>query len=146
MKTNINTRVVYTAPGEGQKLPRIGTLKVSSAQTDGMLEVIELDGPTGPSAHIHHKTDECFYVIEGHFTFNVEGERIEAPAGSVVFIPRGTRHAYTHSMGARALGIVMPAGLEGFLKELGEGIAAGRTQAELRAELASKYDTEPAGE
>ena len=45
-----------------------------------------------------------------------------------------------------ALVFVIPANLEGFFRELlGEGLAAGRSEADLRAELAGKYDSYPVG-
>ncbi len=84
-------------------------------------------------------------MIEGLFTFILGIEEVEAPANSVVFVPRGTRHAFKQSEGARALVFVIPAGLEGFFRELGEGLAAGRSSADLRAALAGKYDSEPVG-
>ncbi len=137
--------VIYafcSAPEEGQLLPTRGRLKVSAVQSGGAFEVIEL-GPGSPPPHIHHEHEECFYVIEGHYTFTVGMEQLEAPAGSVVFIPRGTRHAFKRGEDSRALVFVTPAGLEGFFRELGEGLAAGRPEVDLRSELAGKYDSEP---
>jgi len=68
-----------------------------------------------------------------------------APAGSLVFVPRGTtRHGFTASDGASALLVVVPGGLEGFFVELGAGLEAGRTSAEVRAALAGRYDSYPA--
>jgi quercetin dioxygenase-like cupin family protein len=94
---------------------------------------------------MHREADHCFYIIEGIYTFTLGAEEIKAPAGSVVFVPHGTPHAFKHSEGARALGFVIPAQLEGFFRELGEGLAAGRSEAELRDALARKYDSWPAG-
>lgn len=133
-------------PGEGQILVLSGLkLRVGSAQTGGALEVVELSGSGSPPPHVHRDHDECFYVIEGIFTFSVGAEEIEAQADSVVFVPRGTPHAFRHSEGARALGFVIPANLEGFFRELGEGLAAGHSDADLRAALAGKYDSWPIG-
>ncbi len=131
-----------SAPGEGQLLPTRGRLKVSSAQSAGALEVIEL-GPGSPPPHIHHAHEECFYVIEGVYEFTIGVEQFEAHAGSVVFVPRGTPHSFRRAENARALVFVTPAGLEGFFRELGEGLAAGRSEADMRAELAGKYDSQP---
>lgn len=142
MSQDVVIQPFCSAPGEGQLLPTRGRLKVSAAQSGGTLEVIEL-GPGSPPPHIHHDHEECFYIIEGQYTFTVGIEQLEAPAGSVVFIPRGTRHAFKRGENARALVFVVPAGLEGFFRELGKGIAAGRSEADLRSELASKYDSEP---
>ncbi len=130
--------------GEGEILVKSGMkLKIGSAQTGGTLEVAEISGSATPPPHVHQKHDECFYVIEGTFTFTLGTEVVEAPADSVVFVPQGTPHAFTHSEGARALVFVVPANLEGFFRELGEGLAAGRPEATLRAELAGKYDAWP---
>ncbi len=132
-------------PGEGQILVMAGLkLKVGSAQTGGVFEVVELSGTGSPLPHIHQNHDECFYIIEGIYTFTVGAEEVEARADSVVFVPRGTPHAFKHSEGARALAFVIPANLEDFFRELGEGFVAGRSEAELRAALAGKYDSWPA--
>ncbi len=133
------------APGEGQVLARSVCLKVSSAQTGGAFEVMELGGHGGPPPHLHRDHDECFYIIEGTFTFLMGNQQVEAPTGSVVFVSRGTRHAFMRSGKARALVFVVPSALEGFFRELGEGLAAGRPEADVRAALAGKYDSEPVG-
>ncbi len=144
MSSNVVVHAFHSAPGEGKMLP-MGRLKVSSAQSGGALEVFEIGGPLVPQPYMHREHDECFYIIEGNFTFTPGTEEIDAPAGSVVFIPRGTRSTFRHSEGARALIFVLPAGLEDFFHEMAEGIAAGRSEAEMRAALAGKYDTWPAG-
>jgi quercetin dioxygenase-like cupin family protein len=132
--------------GEGEILVTAGLrLKVGSAQTGGTLEVAEIAGTGSPPPHVHWEHDECFYIIEGLFKFTLGTEVLEAPADSVVFVARGTSHAFTHSKGARALVFVVPAHLEGFFRELGEGLAAGRSEADLRTELAGKYDSWPVG-
>jgi mannose-6-phosphate isomerase-like protein (cupin superfamily) len=120
-----------------------GWLKISSAQSGGAFEVFEDVGPAIPPPHVHHERDECFCIVEGLYTFILGTEEVEAPAGSVVFVPRGTRHTFRRSEGARALLFVIPAGLEGFFRELGEGLMVGQSSAELRAALAGKYDSEP---
>jgi quercetin dioxygenase-like cupin family protein len=143
MNSNVVNRAFRSAPGEGDLLALSLRLKASSAQTGGALEVMELEGAGAPPPHVHRDHDECFYIIEGLYTFTLGTEEVEAPAGSVVFVPRGTRHAFTHGEGARALFFVIPAGLEGFFRELGAGFRAGRSEAEIRAALAGKYDSWP---
>lgn len=144
MASNMVQYPFLSKSGEGEILVRAGLrLKVGSDQTGGTLEVAEIDGPGSPSPHVHREHDECFYIIEGMFTFTLGADVIEAPADSVVFVPRGTPHAFKHREGARALAFIIPANLEGFFRELGEGLAAGRSEAELRATLAGKYDSWP---
>ncbi len=130
-------------PGDGQLLPTGQRLKVSSAQSGGALEVFEF-GAGSPPPHIHNDHEECFYILEGVYTFTLGTEQVEAPAGSVVFVPRGTRHAFKRGENGRALLFVVPAGLAGFFQELGQGLAAGGADAELRDALSSRYDSEPA--
>ncbi len=142
---NVNNGFL-SKPGEGEFLVKSGMrLKVGAAQTGGAFEVLELAGSGNPPPHVHRGHEECFYIIEGLFTFTLGAEEVKAPAGSLVFVPRGTPHAFKHSEGARALVFVVPANLEGFFRELGDGLAAGRPETELRAALAGKYDSWPAG-
>src|SRR5437660_10967130 len=115
------------AAEEGRLLPLIGMLKVSTA---GAFELIEYAGPLQPPPHVHRSREEVFYVLDGKFTFTVGTEVFDASAGDAVFIPRGTRHGFKATDGAKALFFVSPAGFEGFFEELGTGIAAGRTGSE----------------
>ncbi len=146
MNSNIVNNVFISKPGEGQIFVMTGLkIRIGSAQTGGTFEVVEIGGTGSPLPHVHRVVDHCFYIIQGIFTFTLGAGEVEAPAGSVVFIPRGTPHAFKHSEGARALCFVIPAQLEGFFRELGEGFAAGRSEPELQAALAGKYDSWPAG-
>ncbi len=141
------SQAIVSKPGEGQPLPAVGRIRVSAADTGGEFEVIELGTPPGgggPPPHIHREHDECFFIMEGTYTFLVGKQEVQAPAGSVVFIPRGMRHGFKAADGSRALGFIIPAGIEGFFRELGAGKIAGRPDAELRAELEVKYDSHPA--
>ena len=130
-------------PGDGQSMPFIGTAKATGAQTGGSFELIEYSGPAAPPPHVHREHDEGFFILGGSFTFALGSQEFEAPQGSFVFVPRGTRHGFVPTPGARALLFIVPSGLEGFFRELGEGLAAGRPAAEVRASLAGRYDSEP---
>ncbi len=132
------------ALGAGSALPLVGTLKASSEQTRGAFEVIELTGAGGPPPHVHREREEAFYVLEGSVQFVLGDDTVEAGQGSFVFVPCGIRHGFRVTPGARALVFISPAGLEGFFRELGEGLQKGRSGEELRAALAGKYDSEPA--
>jgi len=131
-------------PGGGRTIPMIGTVKVSASQSEGAFELIEYVGPAVPPPHIHHHHDEAFYVAEGTFRFTLGERDFDATPGSLVHVPRGTRHAFTAGPSAKALLLIVPAGLEGFFDALGEGLASGTPGPELRAALAGKYDSDPA--
>ena len=69
-------------------------LLATRAQTGGALGLFRQTIPaqSGPPAHIHRDADEFFYVISGNFDFKLGDRIVNAPAGSVVFIPKGTVH------------------------------------------------------
>lgn len=73
---------------------------------------------------MHRQREEAFYVLEGTSKFVLGQDSIETGPGAFIFVPRGTRHGFTISPGARALLFIAPAGLEGFFRELGEGLQA----------------------
>jgi mannose-6-phosphate isomerase-like protein (cupin superfamily) len=52
--------------------------------------------------HRHHGDDEAWYVLEGSLGFIRGEERLEAPPGSAVLVPRGVAHTYWNAGEARA--------------------------------------------
>ena len=75
----------------------------------------------GAAPHLHARHDEMMYVLDGEVTFLL-GERQErVREGSLVFIPRGTVHAFrVDSAEARLLDQHSPAGFEAFITTLGQ--------------------------
>ena len=69
----------------------------------------------GPGAHLH-PSDEGLYVVSGHCTFNAGGVSVSAAAGSLVFVPRFTEHAFTvDAPGTQLLNFYLPSGFEMFI-------------------------------
>jgi hypothetical protein len=87
--------------------------------------------------------DEAFCVLKGTFRFVLGQQAVEAPEGAIVLVPRGSRHRFSIKPGSRALLFTIPAGLEGFIKELGAGLAEGRFSEEIGAALAGRYESFP---
>ena len=139
-------RIGVLPPDLGRDLPFIGRLRASAAETDGKFEIIEYEGPAVPPPHVHREHDEIFYIVEGRFSFIIGQTTQEADTGSLVWVPRGTRHGFHVEPGSRALLVTIPAGLEGFFAELGRGLSEGKASDEIRAELAGKYDSIPTPE
>jgi quercetin dioxygenase-like cupin family protein len=48
----------------------------------------------GPGPH-RHPYDETFVILEGSATFTVDGETIEAVAGTIVVVPAGAAHGFS---------------------------------------------------
>jgi len=76
-------------------------------------------GTAGPPLHIHEHHDECLYVVDGCLLIQVGEERHELGAGCFAWLPRQIPHTYANVSASpvRALGIVVPGGLEEFFAE-----------------------------
>jgi mannose-6-phosphate isomerase-like protein (cupin superfamily) len=66
--------------------------------------------------------DETFFVVEGAFRFELDGHPFEAPAGTIVFLPRGTRHriSSTGESPGRLLAFAAPGGIDEFFEEVAD--------------------------
>jgi quercetin dioxygenase-like cupin family protein len=107
--------------------PRI-QVRLRSEETKGRLAVMEnriAADAAGPRLHVHPAFDEAFYVLEGELTFEVGGDRIVAPAGTLAFAPGETPHTYANLSGrpARVLLICTPAGFERYFDRLAAELA-----------------------
>jgi quercetin dioxygenase-like cupin family protein len=86
-------------PGEGLSVenPMGGllTFKITSGESDGGLTAIEtfVVEQAGRPLHVHGQ-DEMIYVLAGSLRVKLGETLREASAGSFVFIPHGTAHAW----------------------------------------------------
>ena len=106
------------------------TFKVTTEQSGGVLCMIEHAASQGKRTplHLHADHDEVGYVLEGELLLNVGGVEYTAGPGAVVWIPRGTPHAFlvTSEM-ERSLWVCTPGGaMEAFYRQAGD-IATSRT-------------------
>lgn len=99
------------------------TIKADRENTHGSLGLIEALVPPGggPPPHIHHDSDEAFYLIEGELEISNEKISQVVGAGSFVFVPKGKVHAFKNigDRPCKMLIIFTPAGFERFFTELG---------------------------
>ena len=111
--------------GDGRNVNLFGdevTIKISSRDTGGAYTVFE--GKTrplhGPPLHRHPDQDESWYIVEGDYKFEVDGEEIYASAGATVFAPRGTTHTFQNigNKPGRLVTTVVPGGLDLFFEDL----------------------------
>ena len=128
-KQNITQKAIHVAQGEGKSLwilDELVTFKVHDhSETVGIFED-EVPPQTGAPPHLHRTQDETHYVLEGQFEFVLGERKVDAGAGSVVYVPRTTVHAFTNTgtEKGKILFINTPAGpLEQFLVEFGEPVS-----------------------
>ena len=123
------------APEEGlpveNPLGGLLTFKITSDESDGALTAIEtfIVRQEGPPLHLHEQ-DEVIYMLAGSMRVKLGDTLREAPAGSFVFIPRGTPHTW-QNIGAEPLrffATIMPAAVafEEFFKRYARLPAAER--------------------
>ena len=121
-------------------------LLAASERTDGAFAVAEFAGGAGAWTipHIHARSLEAFYVLEGRFTFTLGSEDFEAVPGSFVLIPRGVRHLMrAEAGGGRFLTLWTPGGLEQMFVELSRLSPDALRDAEVRRQTASRFDSIP---
>lgn len=106
-------------PGAGRSYPmgRISaTFKADGEETANRYSISEwwLEPHTkGPGAHAHPE-DDVFFVIEGTMSFLVDGEWVDASAGSLVLVPGGSPHDFENRSSRRAgmLNVSVPGSFE----------------------------------
>jgi mannose-6-phosphate isomerase-like protein (cupin superfamily) len=127
---NVTQTAIHVPQGEGKSLWIVGqlvTFKVHGDQSEAV-GIFEEEVPPEFEAppHLHPSQDETHYILEGHFVFLLGERKVSAGAGSVVYVPRKTVHAYTNTETewGKILFIEAPAGpLEQFLEEVGEPVS-----------------------
>ncbi len=134
--------------------PNQVTFLLSGKQTGGIFSLTEFAAapPPSPAAPIHRHldADETLYILEGTFRFILNGQPQPAPAGSFIFIPRGTPHTVENigmSMG-RMLVLLTPPGFEQFWAERAEQLATYGPAVDpaLVLALQEKYQMDTSGE
>jgi mannose-6-phosphate isomerase-like protein (cupin superfamily) len=115
-KHNMTQKAIHVPQGEGKSvwiLDELLTFKVDrdQSQTVGIFED-EVPPESGPPPHLHRSQDETHYVLEGQFEFVLGERKVNAGAGSVVYVPRMTVHAFTNTgtQKGKILFIETPAG------------------------------------
>jgi mannose-6-phosphate isomerase-like protein (cupin superfamily) len=102
--------------------PGGGTQEVlaTKAQTDGKFGSTTTTDPAGggPGANIVHANEaEIWYVLEGDYTFHVNGRTFEGGPGTFVAVDAGQPHEYTTNTPGKLLMIRQPGGFEQFFMD-----------------------------
>ncbi len=133
---------VLSRPGEGVRIEGRSTtiVKAGGNDCDGQLSVYETVlpvGNTGPPLHLHRRTAETFFVLDGTFEFTLGEERAVLEPGFFALVPPGLTHTFANDgeTEARCLTVAGPAGVEEFIRE-----ALPANPADLTA-LGARHDT-----
>lgn len=100
------------------------TFHLTGEQTGGACSVFTVETPPGggPPPHRHEREEEIFHVLEGRAEFFKDGTWIEVPAGTTVFMPRGSVHTFRNAGDTvlRQLIQTIPAGFDAFFSRCTE--------------------------
>lgn len=117
------------APGEGRRIDLVDfemLVKADADTTGGVVSVLEATEPPGfgPPVHVHDDSAEAFYVLEGEYVMNLDGEERHCPAGSFIFIPVGVPHGFhVGAVPSRKLNFYFPAAMTGYFDDLSAALA-----------------------
>ena len=139
------------APGEGRSVDlgvvRMRVLAAGQEATGARFTLTEFAGTTAGAwtvPHLHRGMEESFYVLEGEFTFTLDGRLTDAGPDSYLLVPRGTPHAIDAAEGGgRMLVLMVPGGLEEMFFELGGLPPDSIRDPQVRAAIAARYDSVP---
>ena len=110
-----NTGPCFSGPGDQY------TFLVTGDQSNGAYFIMEGIIPPGggPPLHIHHREEECFYLLDGTLEITLGEKIFNATTGAFIQIPRGTLHRFhnTGSTTARMLLLFSPAGMDKYFEE-----------------------------
>ena len=125
-------KVTVIGPDAGRSFNAFGSnaqFKLEGAHTAGRLCLgLAVTPPGGgPPPHVHHSDDELFIVVEGELEVWNGADWTPAPAGSVVYLPRGSRHTFRNAgdTPSRHWVLTTPSGFDEFYRGAAEIFAAG---------------------
>ena len=115
---------IVVVNGEGTSLFD-GTTQIlaTAAQSDGEFGIAittDTEPGQGPGMMAHTKEAELWFVLEGEYTFIVDGETYEVGPGSLMVADAGTPHQTISKGPGRLLMIWTPGGFEQFFADWDE--------------------------
>lgn len=135
----------HSGPGEGIVFARANeaTVKITAGDTNGTFEVIDERCKPGFQSrlHIHTKSFQTCYVMEGAGEFLVGDELFVAKTGSCVHIPPGVPHQVRSKGGMRMLMVYSPAGIGAMFAAMYELTPEQLADSELTRIVAAEHDT-----
>ncbi|MBI3417836.1 MAG: cupin domain-containing protein [Verrucomicrobia bacterium] len=69
-----------------------GQIRPLIEEKDGAAAEVHHLEITDAKLHFHERTDEIYYVIDGHGWMRLADDEIEVRPGQVIYVPRGVKH------------------------------------------------------
>jgi len=114
---------IIRKPGEARVINTFGHpthLLLNAEETGGAFSMFLLEVPPqmGPPPHVHENEDEWFLALDDQIEFFLEGSWSRVPAGTAVFMPRGSCHCFRNwgDTMQRLLVQTAPGGVENFFE------------------------------
>jgi mannose-6-phosphate isomerase-like protein (cupin superfamily) len=144
---SIQPQPISVAPGSGKMLKLMGvTHKLTSAQTGAGYYLCEaVFGPeSGSPLHIHHHEDEVIHVLEGAIDVRLDKEKLHAPVGGIIHLPKNIPHALYNPLKSplKILVFAIPGGLENYFEEVETALQNGPLEDETFNKISAKYGIE----
>lgn len=76
---------------EADKIVELYTYKKVGVLNENSLSIVRVESRT-LDFHVHENSDELFYVIEGSFYLETQGEKTKVNAGELIIVPKGIKH------------------------------------------------------
>ena len=117
-------------------------VKADAGSTQGVVSVLEATEPPGfgPPIHVHDDAAEAFYVLEGEYVMNLDGDERSCPAGTFIFIPEGVPHGFrVGAVPSRKLNIYFPAAMTAYFDDLAAALARSDVTDEELMEIAEAH-------
>lgn len=138
---------VVVPPGSGKILQFLGvTHKLVGAQNGGGYYLCEAEfaPERGSPLHIHHYEDEVIYVLGGAIDIRLDNEKLHAPAGGIVHLPKKVPHALYNPLktALKIMVCAIPGGLEHYFNEVEAALQSGSLDDETHKKISIKYGLE----
>jgi mannose-6-phosphate isomerase-like protein (cupin superfamily) len=142
-------KITHVKAGEGERLEAGGISCQFKITTDvtcqqfGIYELTLKPFTAGAGFHFHRSLDETFMVKSGAITIRTPEETIVATAGSMVYIPRRTPHAFSNDSSDVAvvlLSFTPGKGREDYFRGLFHAISTNGLSGGAFRELYEKFD------
>ncbi|MDD7940296.1 cupin domain-containing protein [Actinomycetospora lutea] len=131
-------------PGSGRAMAPGYEVKLEKGVGGGIavFEAEHAPGSPGPPRHTHISYDEAFYVLTGTMSFDIDGDHVDCPAGSFVWIPHGAAHAFHNPTTSPAsVLVVVTAEAITLVEEFLALATDGPPDIAVARELLARYDT-----